>query len=564
DAQLPLKSVITQKLYNSTLTQSLIAIPMYYEQDLFACAIFTANDSTLLNVDAMALLRIACKLLEFKLISFYYQENLRAQKNILQIAMNSLQEGIFYLDQNKQRMFCTPQLANFLKIEEQMLNRNEFWAWIREEDQSQLLAINEKIDQGEPYEAIYRLRLQNQEIHVKEQASPYISREGKIKFYVGTIRKIVENIPVSQQKMLMDDELSLQSFLEEVKAKMANLDLKFALARFQIINQDNLSSDLTLQTIKFLYEIIKQEFSNFTFYLADGTFLSYLEIADQRLLDRKIRLVLEKADRGLRYQNFNINFGTKASLVRYPRDSFNVDELLIFSELSLKTPERYQIFSDDIHKKYVKSSQVTFCLQEQLKKGDVALLYLELIAKKESLKSYLVQFNIPGLLPKESLSQFASDFVLVPFQIMALKQLMREIKPEKDFLYYFPISLKALEILHKDQYFITHQSLFLKIRLVINDYAPKLKSLIQHLHQLNMKVLINFHVFKQLNMDDVLENLIYGVLVEENLDYQLRDSLVKISKMFDYELVANFDVLEYTNVKYKSDNLENIDQINAQ
>jgi len=79
-----------------------------------------------------------------------------------------------------------------------------------------------------------------------------------------------------------------------------------------------------------------------------------------------------------------------------------------------------------------------------------------------------------------------------------------------------------------------------------------------------MKVLINFHVFKQLNMDDVLENLIYGVLVEENLDYQLRDSLVKISKMFDYELVANFDVLEYTNVKYKSDNLENIDQINAQ
>ncbi|MGD9887259.1 MAG: tol-pal system YbgF family protein, partial [Bacilli bacterium] len=113
NAQLPLKNVITDKLYNSSLTKSLIAIPLHYEQDLFACAIFTANDSTLLDVDAMALLKIACKILEFKLISFFYQDSLRAQKNIMQIAMNSKQEGIFYFDQNKQRMFCTQQLASF-------------------------------------------------------------------------------------------------------------------------------------------------------------------------------------------------------------------------------------------------------------------------------------------------------------------------------------------------------------------------------------------------------------------------------------------------------------------
>ncbi|MGD9604590.1 MAG: hypothetical protein AB7V00_00360 [Bacilli bacterium] len=562
NTQLPLKNVVTEKLYHQSLTQSLIAIPMLYEKDLFACAIFTANDSTLLDVDAMALLKVACKLLEFKLISIFYQDSLRTQKNILQIAMNHLQEGIFYLDQVKSRMLCSSQLLSFLKIEEQMIDRNEYQQWIRKEDQNQLLSVIDKIERGESYEITYRINLQNQEIHVKEQAAPYISKEGKIKFYIGTIRKIDENIPISQQKLTMDDELVFNSFLTEIKSKTTDLDYKFALGRFQIINLENTNTEFAMQTIKYFYQLIKQEFSELTFYLADGTFISYLETSDQRIIDRKIRIIFENADRGFRYQNFNINFETKASIVRYPRDSFSVDELIIFSDLALKEPKRYQVFSDDIHKKYLKSSQVAFCLQEQLKKGTIELLYLPLIGKNTIPKSFLVQYNVPGLLPKESVFQYVTNLTIIPFQILALKQLIREINPANDFCYYFQINAKALEMLIKDQFFSSHLSMFQKINLCINDFSENIANSLQYLKENNIKVLVNYHVFQKLHVNDLLNDYLFGVLLEDTLDHLSRQSLIQVCKLYNYELLCNFDFSEFQNVKYKSDILENVAQIN--
>ncbi|MDD3106742.1 MAG: hypothetical protein PHP65_02920, partial [Bacilli bacterium] len=555
DSSLPLKNVLNDKLYTSSLVQSLIAIPLHYEQELFACAIFTANDSSLLDVDSMALLKIGCKLLEFKLISLFYQESLRSQKNILQIAMNSLQDGMFYFDHIKKRMICTSQLSQFLRIDEQMLDRTEYNEFINIEDQRQFSVINEAIAQGNKYEVQYRLTIGNQEINVKEAASPYINKEGMIKFYVGTIRKIEHYIPISQQKFAMDDENAFSLFIDELKSKTKDLDFKFALARFQILNLHDLNSEVAMQTTKYFYQQIKNEFSETTFYLPDGTFCSFLDISDQRVLDRKIRSVLEKSDRGLRYQNFNINFETKASLVRYPRDSFNIDELITFSEISLRSSERYQVFSDEIHKKYLKMTSISYCLQEQLRKSSVDILLLELILKKPGPKSFLVQYNIPGLMPKESITEFASDLVLVPFQILAIKQLFREMNPENNLLYYINLSTKAIEILLKDQFFTNHYALFQHVVIIIEDYSTRFEKLFGQLGDYHVKVMVSNRIFMQLNFTLLADYSIFGVCVNDVLSHQERINLLKFCQWFDLELLTNFDYLEYQNGKYKSEKL---------
>jgi len=562
DSKLPLKNLITDKPYYVGNVQSLIAIPLVYEKEIFACAVFTANDLALADVDAMALLKIACKLLEFKLISLFYQENLRSQKNILQITMDGLQEGMFYLDPAKSRLICTAQLIDFLKLSERMILRTDYASMVHPEDLAVFQEVEKKIAAGEAYAVNYRINVSNKEVHVQEKANPYISKEGLIKFYVGTIRKIEEYVKIAPQKTVWLGEEQFSVLFQEMKKKATNsLEYRFALARFQILKLEDYSPEIATQTMNYFYDVIRSEFSEQTYRFADGTFVSYLEISDQRVIDKKIRTILGKADQGVRYQNYNINFEVKVSLARFPRDSYNVEEIVHFTEMALKSPERYQPFSEEILKKYLKTSTITQCLKEQIRRNSIELLYLPLLCKEPAEAAFEVKYNVPGLLPKETISEFVGEKALIPFEILVIKSLFLQIKDLTEKRFYVHASSKTLDLLIKENFFKEGTELYQRIVVCIDDHSPYLEKIVNILRSLGFSVMINYPVFLRSNISNLFNHKIKGIFVYEAIESAPRSFLLGISKIFGYELLTNYDYPDYPNVRYKSDSLQSFDQI---
>jgi hypothetical protein len=339
------------------------------------------------------------------------------------------------------------------------------------------------------------------------------------------------------------------------------LEYRFALARFQILKLEDYSPEIATQTMNYFYDVIRSEFSEQTYRFADGTFVSYLEISDQRVIDKKIRTILGKADQGVRYQNYNINFEAKVSLARFPRDSYNVEEIIHFTEMALKSPERYQPFSEEILKKYLKTSTITQCLKEQIRRNSIELLYLPLLCQEPAEAAFEVKYNVPGLLPKETISEFVGEKVLVPFEILVIKSLFLQIKDVGEKQFYVHASSKTLDLLIKENFFKDGTEFYQRIVICIDDHSPYLEKIVNILRSLGFQVLINYPAFLRSNISNLFNHKIKGIFVYEAIESAPRSFLLGISKIFGYELLTNYDYPDYPNVRYKSDSLLSFEQI---
>ena len=166
---------ITKKSYLDLKIKYLYATPLVYENNLYACAIYLSNNVDLLDRINLLTLKIASRMLENKLVTLFYEESLRTQKNILQVAIEGLQEGIYYYDVKRKMLYLSDAMSSFLSSSSRLIKEEDYIDFIDKEDRKIYESKNKYITSGAKYTINYRLNIGSDSINIKEKGSPFFS-----------------------------------------------------------------------------------------------------------------------------------------------------------------------------------------------------------------------------------------------------------------------------------------------------------------------------------------------------------------------------------------------------
>lgn len=558
ETPIPVKNLITEKSYAEEGVKTILAIPLNMEKEMFGCAVFFSDETSLIDQENSLNLKIATKLLEAKLVSLFYQENLRAQKAIMQAAVAELKEGIYFMEPETRKLLLSEELSGFLQLETNV-SKSDYEAYINEDDLKIYANVDKFVENGEPYYLEYRIRIGEKEVLISDKARPYISKDGIIKFYIGVIGKLGNEVLLSDEETgIILKEEDFQKHFAELSEKTHDLEFRCTFAKF-ILEDKDLKGSIYERVINYIYGIIKEHFSDKTFLLNDGGFISVLEINDQRVIDRKIKTILGIADKGIIYENTAVHFDLKAAVVRFPRDTYNFQEIEEFLEISLNTPNRYQIFNDDIHKHYLKKKAINACVLEQLKFETLELLYLKLITR-DNYPAFEVGYNIPGLNPKEEISEYLDLKIKVPMEKLVLKSLLKAIDVKREGRFYLHISCATLDLLLKDDFFTKNNiEKYRKIVLCIDDCSPHFEKILSGLSVYEFKINVNYENLEKINLGTLIKYKLNGTFINNELED--RSKALAVLAALDYEILVNVVYSDYYNVVIRTDEIIKAEQI---
>ncbi len=557
ETSIPVKDIVSGKSYSELGVKTLFAIPLNLEKEMFGCVVFFSSDSELIDSDRTLNLKIATKMLEFKLINIFYQENLRCQKAIFQAAVGELKEGIYFMDPESRKMLLSEELSTFLQRDTN-ISKTDYEKAINEDDIKIHGNIDKYIENGEPYNLEYRIKIGEKEILISDKARPYITKDGVIKFYVGTIDKLDNEVILTEavgNSILGEDDY--QKFLNEISEKTHDLEFKCTFGKFQLLEQEDLKGNMYDLVLEYVNGLIKEHFSERVFRLNDGSFVAVLEINDQRVIDRKIKTLFSIVDQGIIYENAAVHFDLKAAVVRFPRDTYNFQEIGEFLDIALNNGNRYQIFNDDIHKRFLKKKAINACVLEELKRDNLELLLVNLKTKDQTL-AYEVSYNIPGLNPKEMISDYLDLKIRIPMEKLVLKTLLKKINEFTEARFYLHLSCSTIDLLLKDDFFKNEDpKKYQKIILCIDDYASHFERILTGLSMYEFKINLNYDIVEKVSFGTLLKYDINGIFINNGLEE--RTKTLAILAAVDYEVLANITYPDYYNAIIRTDEIIKLD-----
>lgn len=481
DTFVPLKNLITNRNYDSNTISSLVAIPFFHNKEIFGVVIYTSYNNLTTNENIL-ILKIASKLLEFKLSSLFYQEDLRMQRNILQTAINRLHEGLFYLDPVNRKILLTEQFQKFLKTERRIISIEEYLTYIYPNDQKNYLeTINQAFNRGEGYQIKYRIIINDEVNYVQEISNPYFLSNGTLSFFVGTINKIPYEL--TNEKIYLDENEFKQK-ISQLNQKITNLEYKFSLIRVKITNlgQYNLPLPTILNYVsKTILDNFASENENI-YCLDDNTLIFELKNCnDQRTIDRYIKACKRALEKTI-IDNKVYSFECRFAVGRYPRDSVNVNKIYEITDLILQANDGIY-YSEHLQDQYVKVNITNNCIKTQLSKP-LELLYQPLV-KNEKIIGYEVKYNIKGLPINEYFRKYLDFDLLVTFDKEVINQLIFELKSQNVSQHFFVlINPETIEQLLESNK-IKLSSLNKHITFIFDIYYPYEKQLINLIESLN-------------------------------------------------------------------------------
>lgn len=462
------------------------------------------------------------------------------------------------MEPETRKLLLSEELSGFLQLETNV-SKSDYEAYINEDDLKIYANVDKFVENGEPYYLEYRIRIGEKEVLISDKARPYISKDGIIKFYIGVIGKLGNEVLLSDEETgIILKEEDFQKHFAELSEKTHDLEFRCTFAKF-ILEDKDLKGSIYERVINYIYGIIKEHFSDKTFLLNDGGFISVLEINDQRVIDRKIKTILGIADKGIIYENTVVHFDLKAAVVRFPRDTYNFQEIEEFLEISLNTPNRYQIFNDDIHKHYLKKKAINACVLEQLKFETLELLYLKLITR-DNYPAFEVGYNIPGLNPKEEISEYLDLKIKVPLEKLVFKSLLKAIDVKREGRFYLHISCATLDLLLKDDFFTKNNiEKYRKIVLCIDDCSPHFEKILSGLSVYEFKINVNYENLEKINLGTLIKYKLNGTFINNELEN--RSKALAVLAALDYEILVNVVYSDYYNVVIRTDEIIKAEQI---
>ncbi|MFA7435368.1 MAG: tetratricopeptide repeat protein, partial [Bacilli bacterium] len=495
DSYLDVKDIITGKSYIDAGVKSLIALPLFNRNEVYGCAIYTSNSSSFINNDLMTNLRVATKILEPKLINIYFEENIRTLKMINNNIVNNVNKGVFYYNPENKMFTFSNNLHSFLGIESRKLSLDEFLGFIKKDDLPIRDIINKNIETVEDYVSEYRIIVNDKEYLISESAKPYISRDGVLKFYFGIISVLKDAIEIENEIYKRYDEEDFHKEFHEISEKSKTLDYKCSFILFRVNDIEKYKANVQLRVFDYVYSRIQKDISVKSFYLNNNDVISIIENSDIKEIEKNIKSLLSILDKGLINDDQLLYFNTKAGMVKYPTDTYNIKEIIEYLDIAISSPEVFQPFNEKIRKLYIKKKSITACVNEHIIKNNIELLYSPLLWKAEESGS-LIRYNINGLENNENISKYLDDDIYINLQKIIFSKVLLSIKANQINKIYLNMSIKTLEFLLKEKFFIKDNiDKYRNIVLIMENKNVNINKVKKDLKRYEFRLMLNYETF---------------------------------------------------------------------
>ncbi len=519
DTKIDIIDPITKRSYLDLKVKYLYATPLVYENNLYATIIYLSHNVDLLDSSNLISLKIASRMLESKLVNLFYQESLRTKTNIMQVAIDGLQEGIYYYDPKKKNIYLSNQLAQLLNNNRHFIKEDDYIELIDKSFRKEFVSRLKSIEEGKKYSCSYKLNIGSNLVDITENGSPFFDKENNILFYIVTINK---EMPVEAMIHLdRKSHLTLldKASLEKDLAKKQNEEYCFVGIKVDKKNS-GIINNLYNELIDYTYD----------FYLDNGVFYSIIYNTDIKIIKHLLKKIRKE-------QEVNV------ALINYPSDYSNSSDLIyIINELLKKDNSDISLLDNETLKIVNKINNINDCIKDALNNDDFEVLYSKLYNDNDYFGKF-IKINVKGIENFDNVLPLIDKEQLIKLEFSALKRI------DKDGLIVYPVSIFLIDYLIKED-LLDKLKLNKDFYFLINLTSEDSESL-KHLKEKNINYLIDYSIIDKVKYVDLVASCGISLLNGE-VDNTLTSFINDNKKMIisdDY--VDNCDYIYYEGILNK-------------
>lgn len=539
DSVIDVKDLITQKSYLDNDIKSIIAIPLFNKGELFGCAIYLSKSDSLIGFDIMTNLKIASKILESKLINLYTEESTRSLRLLNKYNANHIHEGSLIYYPNEKTFVLKEKLQKFFQFTSSNVLLEDFNKLIVLDDLIIRSNIELLIENGEEYNIEYRVLINDQEYLIRETGYPYITRDGIIKYYY-IIIETINTISVEKNvfKILNLEDYENKKLEIEENAKKSNY--KYGFIKFRIDNDQVHPQNIIMKIGEYVYSIIYKYFPKQT-YFVNNEYIVINENYDNKGLEKQIRSIITKIKEGIVIDDNWYSISVNAGIVRFPRDTYNLNEIEQYLDLTLSRKNEIQFFNEDIHKLYLQKKNVHSCINEHLRKKEIELLYVKL-ESYDLTESYFVEYNVKGINDKEVIYNHLDLKTKIGFEKLIFNTLLsKELKNKV----YISLSNETLVSLLSEQSFKSQNpDVYKNIVINVRDYNETTKEELRKINNLGFRFVLDYQELHSIDFISLINSKIFtGIFVGKNITLDI--NLLNILDILEFVVISKNRELKY-------------------
>lgn len=479
------------------------AIPCVYQDDIFACMIYSSRKEDITTQDNTVLFRTATKILEASLTAEFLSENLDVTNFTLNNLVSNNNIGLVYIANDT--MYLSNALKNYLKLPYKAISRDKYFKMINKSD---IERYSIKANLSNDYEIEYKIDLSDRIICVHEKMIPYYDNNKSLLFNVGTI-----DLKEEDKRTLVDGANELSFKIEDLKEKAKNVEYRYSIIRIR--------ADISK------YSFLRSVFGIEPFYVNEKDFVIILEN------EVNIKTLEKLAER----------LGAPYSIVRYPRDIVNIEESFNLSKLCLENG--YKVFTEEIYKDFLRKRSYNKIINNAL--GSNIPLILQAYNTNDGDQLVEAKFAFNGLDSIDNIRDYLDD----------------DIKNEYDYKLFRTVIDKNINVrcLVKISNKVIKKMLdanllpkggFNNLIFVINEHDIYFKEVIDRLANTDFRIVIDSSLLNDTNIMYFDKKIIKGIYVSKRLGEEVRTSITRIASLFNLDIISSFKINEYRKNMYLS------------
>ena len=495
--RLSINDVFTKKPYVEGNINYVLGIPYFDETGLYFSIIFKSKNVDITATENAIILRIAASLLERSLVTYFLNRKASVDNFVLSTVLKNSNHYYIYHYGNK--VVIDERLATIIGYETTSIDITKYMELMPKQDAQNYSLID--FNAAGNHNLSYTIKVNNVYHHVNENIiSSY--QDGEF-FYVGTLALLADN------QISYDDEI-FEKKIEEFKNKTSNIEFKFSLIRIKAeSNQVNL---------------IEEVFNLKPYFLSDNDYIILLENeVNQKTIDK--------------YLN---NLNMKASVVRYPRDLVNIDDIVKYSKISLDNSITY--FTEEVYHKYLKKVTINNLVKEMLN-TKIDVLFNQV---NDKTLGFEVTCNIRGTTLKDNLRKLLEEENLVNLE----QYLYNNFKAQdlKKFYYIYFTSKSLNQIINNNLLKPKNNIIY-----IVDQFDKKLKENLLVLKQEGLKFILDYKILENFNIYELVSLGIYGISISEGIDNNLRKDIMLIASTLNVVLYTAYKYPDFDNCIYRTD-----------
>lgn len=504
NCNLDIKDLFNNKIYNKEENRYLNCLPCLYKDDTFAVVIYSSKSNDLTDYSNSILLKIATKMLESPLIIQFVEENISRVENLNNFIVNNNKIGLFQINNNT--LYLSNELKELLQLKHSSISIESFKKHIFNSD---LNKYNDHLISDTKSIIQYKYQLNDKIIELYEIIEPVTDFNGKVLYRQGMIKSLESES--NGYALSMKD---LIKKIEDLKKNINDIAFKFSLIKIQGIVDE--------------YEDIKKSFGLEPFYLNDGSFIVILENeVNQRTLDKLCK-----------------DYINRSSIVRFPRDVINIDEMLDISSMMLESHKHY--FTNDVYREFVKKNNLSNRIDSILDK-ELKLMILSFKCFDNS-KLYEIKPAIFGFDEKDNIYKYLSSDLLRKYENKFLDTFMK-----LNFIdnCIFPLSNNSIYKLFTEY----DLSTIAEIDVIMYEFNKITPAIIEKCKTLHKQIYIDYSLISQLDAYYLTTGVIKGIYIGNNVNVDV-NKLFRLLSMFNLRLLCYNDAYDYDKVCYYNNKYE--------